>query len=235
MKILITSGGTDVPIDDVRKISNMSSGRYGAQIAAEFLQKREHVLFFNQKNSKHPYNYIDFSKFSGISDAELYLTEISFDDFYDYLDVIDHIQEYRPDVIISAAAVSDYVVQKRQGKISSDNDEMIIKLKKAPKILPLIREAAPDALLVGFKLLVGPSYKQSYDSVKKVFDSGVDLVVYNDLTEIRKGDYSRLVFKKDMTFEKADDASQLVNIITKRYYERILTLKVIDKVTDYGL
>jgi len=39
MKILITSGGTDVPIDDVRKISNMSSGKYGAEIATEFFNK----------------------------------------------------------------------------------------------------------------------------------------------------------------------------------------------------
>jgi len=32
MKVLITSGGTKVPIDDVRYIGNFSSGRYGAAL-----------------------------------------------------------------------------------------------------------------------------------------------------------------------------------------------------------
>jgi phosphopantothenoylcysteine synthetase/decarboxylase len=33
MKILITSGGTKVPIDSVRHIGNFSTGRYGSEIA----------------------------------------------------------------------------------------------------------------------------------------------------------------------------------------------------------
>ena len=86
-------------------------------------------------------------------------------------------------------------------------------MKKAPKILPLLREAAPDALLVGFKLLVSPSKDEINSAVQKVFKSGADLVVYNDLTEIRKGNSERLVFTPDMKFKVADDASALVDII----------------------
>ena len=38
MKVLITSGGTKVPIDTVRHIGNMSSGTFGAKIAFQLLE-----------------------------------------------------------------------------------------------------------------------------------------------------------------------------------------------------
>ena len=45
MKILITSGGTKVPIDDVRSITNMSSGKFGAEIAAIFTSQKNKVVY----------------------------------------------------------------------------------------------------------------------------------------------------------------------------------------------
>ena len=45
MKVLITSGGTKVPIDTVRHIGNMSSGTFGAKIAFQLLE-----LIFNNMN-----------------------------------------------------------------------------------------------------------------------------------------------------------------------------------------
>lgn len=229
MKILITSGGTDVPIDDVRKISNMSSGKYGAQIAKAFYENyfnENEVLYFGKKGGAIPESEAD-TYFQG----RKYLKTGVFSNFDEYLNVVKLVENFKPDIIISAAAVSDYILDKTQGKISSNEEELVIKLRKAPKVLPLLRNTAPNAFIVGFKLLVSPSYQETYEAVKKVFNNGADLVVYNDLTEIRKGNSSRLVFKKDMTFEKADDASQLVDIINKHYVKDILTLKV----TGYGL
>ncbi len=46
MKILITSGGTRVPIDSVRSITNMSKGTYGKNLLVECvneLQFREGI------------------------------------------------------------------------------------------------------------------------------------------------------------------------------------------------
>lgn len=77
----------------------------------------------------------------------------------------------------------------------------------------MIRKAAPNSLLVGFKLLVSPTNNEVEYAIRKVFASGADLVVFNDLTEIRKGNYTRFVFKQDMTFDVAKDAKQLVEII----------------------
>lgn len=210
MKILITSGGTDVPIDDVRKISNMSSGKYGAEIATEFFNKLYDVVYFSSKHAHMPIikQWSDTGSF----------TRYVFKDYHDYLNKLtveckDELNSYN--IIVSAAAVSDYILDKTEGKISSDNDELVIRLKKAPKVLPLLRKASPDALLVGFKLLVSPSLKDALNAVSKVFNNGADLVVYNDLTEIRKGNKERLVFTPDLKFQSAKDAKELVDIILK--------------------
>lgn len=207
MKILITSGGTDVPIDDVRKISNMSSGKYGAEIASVFFEKLHDVLYFSSKNAIKPIinHYADTGSYN----------QLFFKDYESYLSNFQKKDSLPYDIIISAAAVSDYILDKTEGKISSDNDELVIRLKKAPKVLPLIREAAPNAFLVGFKLLVSPTPSEVETAVKKVFSNGADIVVYNDLTEIRKGNLSRFVFKPDMSFEEARNAYELVDIILK--------------------
>lgn len=218
MKILITSGGTDVPIDDVRKISNMSSGKYGAEIANECLKiPGALVHYLYSYNGKTPRDAgIYNNRKDGLGGT--YVSDI-FKDYDSYLRQTTALAATSPDIIISAAAVSDYILDKTEGKISSDNDELVIRLKKAPKVLPLLRQYAPESFLVGFKLLVSPTYAEVHKAVKKVFTSGADMVVYNDLTEIRKGNPTRLVFNPDMSFQEAEDAQQLVEIIIQKQYE----------------
>jgi phosphopantothenate-cysteine ligase len=40
-----------------------------------------------------------------------------------------------------------------KGKISSDNEDLLVVLERAPKIISMLRPLAPDAVIVGFKLL----------------------------------------------------------------------------------
>ena len=68
MKILITSGGTKIPIDRVRSIMNMSRGTFGSRIADAFFNEglkafrtgNEHgtpiekITFFMAKGSRKP-------------------------------------------------------------------------------------------------------------------------------------------------------------------------------------
>ncbi len=213
MKVLITSGGTKVPIDDVRHISNMSTGKFGAEIAAIFAQMKEEVFYLGAKNSpKTPSDFIE--DFWGTPK----LVELEYKDYFEYLaESVDCVKRYWPDIIISAAAVSDYIVAKAEGKLSSDEDELIIRLKKAKKVLPLLKAASPNSMVVGFKLLVSPVYDQVNKAVQKVLNNGADYVVYNDLTEIKKGNSRRLIFKKDMTFTEVKDAQSLVQYIINEY------------------
>lgn len=189
MKVLITSGGTKVPIDSVRHIGNFSSGRYGAEIAATFVKKGEDVIYFHERASAPVTvgHYCD----SGRIDF------VEYKDYFDYLKVKELIAAEQPDIIISAAAVSDFICDKVTGKISSDSDEMIIKLRKAEKVIASFRELASNAFIVGFKCLVSPDYEDIEPKVQGVLDSGADVVVYNDLTRLRSGDPTRTIFSRN--------------------------------------
>lgn len=189
MKILITSGGCKVPIDDVRHIGNFSSGRYGAKLAEQFFERDDtQVIFFMEKGSVKPFNWTDDWMGSQSKNSTISMRE--YKDYFEYLKVKDIIKEEQPDIIISAAAISDYIIDKTEGKISSDQDELTIKLKKGEKIIKSFRELAPRSMVVGFKLLVAPTSEDKRKAITKALQNA-DLVIYNDLTELRKGNSER--------------------------------------------
>lgn len=190
MKVLITSGGCKAPIDEVRYIGNFSSGRFGAELASQFYSiDGIHTYFFHEKGSRVPFNdqYISIPRNSSFFKKE-------YKDYNDYLNVKHVITTLKPDIIISAAAISDYIPVPIEGKMSSDQDTIALVLKKSEKVIKSFRELTPDAYIVGFKLLVSPTEEQITAAVDKVFDSGADMVIYNDLTELRKGDATRRIY-----------------------------------------
>ena len=219
MKILITSGGTDVPIDDVRKITNMSTGRFGAEIAKSVMDYNPfgmNLTYFISKGGHIPKIEPDI-----IHQNSSYMFVKTYSDYNEYLNIIDIVGHGKPDISISAAAVSDYILDKTEGKISSSDEYLVIRLKKAKKVLPEFKKVSPKSMVVGFKLLVSPTYQEVHKAVQKVLNNGADYVVYNDLTELRKGNSSRLVFSKNMNFREVKDAKELVDYIINEYSSRI--------------
>lgn len=192
MKILITSGGCKAPIDDVRHVGNSSSGRYGCCLFEDFHEKLEygdHVILFHEKGSIVPGEFWYSNSCVGEADLDL----IQYKNYEEYLGVKDYIQHHQPDIIISSAAISDYIPVKQEGKISSDQDELIIRLVKAEKVIHSFRNLAPNALIVGFKLLHDPTECEKEEAIRKALKHS-DLVVYNDLKKLREGDSRRYVY-----------------------------------------
>lgn len=186
MKILITSGGCKVPIDHVRHIGNFSSGRYGSELANAFMQNtNNHVYFLHEKGSMLPSRW----KTNGM--LMYNINDYQYKDYYEYVDKVKNlIIGIQPDIIISAAAISDYILDKTEGKISSDNDELVIKLRKSEKVIKSFKELAPKAYIVGFKLLVSPTVEEKYKALESQLKY-VDVSVYNDLTKLRSGESGR--------------------------------------------
>ena len=211
MKILITSGGTKIPIDRVRSITNMSRGTFGSRIADAFFDEgleafrtgNEHgnpiekITFFTAKNGKLP--------------TAQSLNDETYEDGYRPIDIIGYstFDEYKSgieellkketyDIIVVAAAVSDYgVANYYNGKYRSREDDMCIKLVKLPKVLPIMRKLAPNATICGFKLLVDSTEDELIDAMKKqISESDVDLVIGNDLRDIKNNDHQLLVISK---------------------------------------
>lgn len=213
MKILVTSGGTKIPIDRVRSITNMSRGTFGSRIADEFwhnglerkLDKRdgedieqiEKITFFMAKGSKRP-NAEDLH--NAMYDDDIAIIEYrEYSTFDEYKDGIEKLlSEEKFDIIVVAAAVSDYgVANYYNGKYRSREDDMCIKLVKLPKILPIMRKLAPNSTLCGFKLLVDSTNDELLQAMIKQFEeSNVDLVVGNDLRDIKNDNHKLFIMSK---------------------------------------
>ena len=172
-KVLILSGGTAEFIDKVRIISNLSSGKTGYLLAQCFCKDGFDVSVIYGMGKKPPY-YI--KSYNTINTMEMLnkAMEIGKD----------------ADIIISCAAISDYApLEEQKGKISSDKEELTIKLKKNPKLIKELKKAFPNKIIVGFKAEYGiPEQELIEKSIKKLKDANLDYIVANDLSKHYFGD-----------------------------------------------
>ena len=220
MKMLITSGGTSVDLDEVRRIQNMSSGRFGAKIATAALQAGNGVFFLHAHNSVTPFTFnCDVTEVPFHEEVRMISRFIGMMNFRRAHEARYRPQQYRTfheyhahlkaqvvsgnfDVVVLAAAVSDYgppgdTTEKKQGKISSDREELMFRLEPLPKLIAQVKQWNSDLYLVGFKLLVDATFQELAEAAMKQIDRcGSDLVVSNDLHDIKKGNHKLHLFDK---------------------------------------
>lgn len=175
MKILVTAGATREPIDEVRFISNVSTGATGAALADEFARRGHSVLLLHGEGAAVSDGGAQTKSFSSAADLRAQLERLLRDGEFD--------------AVVMAAAVSDFrPVETAEGKISSDTDGLILPLVRNEKILPELKSFALSRppRVVGFKLTVGAEGSARRAAVVRQFATGgVDAVVHNDLVEIR--------------------------------------------------
>ena len=174
MRVLITCGATWTPIDDVRVISNVSSGEMGHLIARAF---RSYGAFVT---------IIEGPVTHTLVDKEIKIIKYRF--FDELARVLSQELLKKYDIIIHAAAVSDFKVMRPfKSKISS-NKAVTLKLAATPKLIKDIKRLSPESFLVGFKLESNLNPKNIFKIVKSLFtQAGCDLVVANSLTGGYKG------------------------------------------------
>jgi len=139
-KILVTCGPTWVPIDQVRVISNISTGEMGHRISHLLCREKAKVTLV-QGPGTHPLRHLPYKT-------------ISFRFFDEFSKAIKgELQKTKYDAVIHAAAVSDYKVRRPQAKkISSNFKEFKLDLLPTSKIIQTIKKLNPNTFLVGFKL-----------------------------------------------------------------------------------
>lgn len=186
-KILITSGGTQEPIDEVRVLSNRSTGTTGAALADLCTEMGFDVTYVHAENAVQPKNQMEKFSFQSFSDLDQVLRKQLRSDSYK--------------AVIHTAAVSDYSIlsietpqgsqpASGQGKISSET-EVSLKLKKNPKLINQLREFAnnPELKVIGFKMTATASEELQKSAIRKIFDSAkANLIVHNDMSEMSWGD-----------------------------------------------
>jgi phosphopantothenoylcysteine decarboxylase/phosphopantothenate--cysteine ligase len=86
------------------------------------------------------------------------------------------------DIVILSAAAADYTVNAYKSKIKSNKDSVILRLRKAPKIIDQIKKIQKDVFLVGFKAETNVSKKVLANSaLKKLREANADMIVANDI------------------------------------------------------
>jgi phosphopantothenoylcysteine decarboxylase/phosphopantothenate--cysteine ligase len=184
LKILITAGATREPIDEVRFISNVSSGNTAATLADFFLSEGHHVTYVAGQGTATPKQNSDVKRFT---------------DFQSLFNLLkNELTQNKYDLVVHASAVSDYSVSQitsrgkslnRVSKLNSDIPDLSLKLKRNDKIITEMKKWSPKTCLVAFKLTSGATEKEIKEAVKKLAtDSRPDLVVHNDLSQMKDKD-----------------------------------------------
>jgi len=183
LHLIVPPGGTREPIDDVRYIGNVSTGRLGARIAEEALLRGHDVLFLHAAGSVLP----------SPGNREAGSARLSLEEFVTARDLSGGLEKALcripdPCAAVMAAAVADYAPVRRPGKIPSSGEELTLALRRVDKIVDRIKTWNPGVLLVKFKLESGRSKDDlvavGLESARR---SRADLVLVNDIAAIRGG------------------------------------------------
>jgi phosphopantothenate---cysteine ligase (CTP) len=205
MKLLVTAGNTLVPIDRVRCLTNVFTGRTGTAIALHAHQRGHAVTLL----TSHAEAVADLRGASPLPTDNWHLYHHrTFEDLRQLMAAT--ITAGQLDVIVHCAAVSDYLsagvyapapgsrfvaeenrwegdppslVDRAAGKVKSDEPELWLRLVRAPKLIDRIRsDWGFRGLLVKFKLEVGVGDDRLLEIAERSRrHSGADLMVANTL------------------------------------------------------
>ncbi|MEO0336058.1 MAG: bifunctional phosphopantothenoylcysteine decarboxylase/phosphopantothenate--cysteine ligase CoaBC [Pseudomonadota bacterium] len=187
-KILVVYGGTKVPIDRVRAITNTSTGATGAFLVNHFTQKGFAVDVLRARNSVAPLKDQQVAEnfFETYDELEDQLQEILGERHYDF--------------VIQLAAVSDYqVLPSKEQKITS-GDKVTLTLIPTQKLVNQLKQWSIHKIgVVAYKLTVAATEDERVQAVRKVFErGGVDWVVHNDLNEMEDEIHQFSIFDKSL-------------------------------------
>ena len=189
-KVNVIYGNTMEAIDDVRYITNASTGITGAEIARRAYIEGAEVNVWRSKSSIKPCAPIDEMLFENHSDLVTKSSELS------------------GDLTIVPAAISDFGLTPIDGKIPS-KDPQKLELFPLPKVIDSIKGP-----LVVFKAVSGKDDNELIAKARAMLSENVLLVVGNDIRNVGQpgGRYLFVTRKGEDTFEgtKIEMAKELV-------------------------
>ncbi|MBT8251664.1 MAG: bifunctional phosphopantothenoylcysteine decarboxylase/phosphopantothenate--cysteine ligase CoaBC [Nitrosopumilus sp.] len=211
-RVLITAGPTLEYIDPVRVVTNLSSGKTGVLLASELISAGSKVtIVYGPGNEKPPKG----AKIINVKTGK------------EMFDVVKNELKKKFDVVIMAAAVSDYTPENvSKSKIKSDKKSLTIRLKKAPKIIDLVRKFQKDALLIGFKAESNISKSALIESAqKKLKDVDANIIIANDIgTKYQKNpDYNQILIidNKKIVSSGLKKKEKIVKLIRKEIEKKL--------------
>jgi phosphopantothenoylcysteine synthetase/decarboxylase len=238
MNVVVTGGGTIAPIDDVRSIANLSSGRFSAMITEACLNRGATVWHVHAPSAQLP--LIRSARFDldtadpaaesarldalrlrwrGVRDR-LHLVPLGRGGVAEYAETLCRVLTDRPiDVAFLAMAVSDYEPEPVAGKIDSDGRSLSIQARRAPKVIQSVRDWSPRVYLVGFKLLSRVEPEELIRAAEKACRANrADLTVANDLQTLREGRHTVHLVRPGLPNETLGPGESLADDLVDRVF-----------------
>jgi phosphopantothenoylcysteine synthetase/decarboxylase len=174
MNVVVTSGATREPIDSVRFISNVSSGRTGAAICEALSARGFGVTQVHGVDSAIAHRVLRRDEFTDHASLDAALKRL--------------LRDSSIGAVIHSAAVSDFTPAEpaAAGKIAS-GQELTVRLRPTPKIIDRIHGYSGNGslLLVGFKLTHEPDPESHARAARELMvRSRARYVVQNDVATL---------------------------------------------------
>jgi phosphopantothenate---cysteine ligase (CTP) len=147
MKIIVTCGPASEPIDDVRRITNQSTGELGVLLANALSESGHEVICCRSNSCTTPIPLQGAVEYGFNTNTELQR-------------LLQALAAESADIVFHAAALSDYAVSRVEDhegnlfshwKIPSSCPEIVLRLQPVPKVIASLRHLFPQAKLVGWK------------------------------------------------------------------------------------
>ena len=204
LRVLVTAGPTEEPLDPVRFLTNRSSGKMGVAIAKRALQRGAKVCLISGP--------LKVSVPVGVDHIKVRTA----------LEMMEKVLElfHESDMVFKAAAVADFRPEfTRREKIKKGDLEPTVNLICNPDILATLGSKKwPDQVLVGFAAETTDPIENARVKLKK---KNVDILVLNDVTQPGAGfdcdtNVVRLLFRNGdeeqlSLMSKEDVADQIIS------------------------
>jgi phosphopantothenoylcysteine decarboxylase/phosphopantothenate--cysteine ligase len=181
-RVVVTSGATSEPIDPVRVLTNRASGKTGRAVARGLYARGADVTLVHDGPG------VPYADVRRVETAE---------------EMLDAARDAAgdADALVSAAAISDFTVDRADEKIRS-GQELTLDMWPTPKLIDRVRDAHPDLVMVGFKAETSGDDEDMIAEARRILER-VDLafVVANDASVMGE-DATRVLF---VTADDADE------------------------------
>jgi phosphopantothenoylcysteine decarboxylase/phosphopantothenate--cysteine ligase len=199
--ILIIGGATAEAIDDVRIITNRSSGKTAISLVRTAFERGANVeLWYGHAKEIVP-SYVSVKRFVTVRDL-LNLIKNNKGNF---------------DIIFICAAIANYIPKKHKGKISSGRNSLELELFPAPSIIETIRAVKAKSKIIAFKLEENKKNlkEKSYQLLKKY---KIDFVIANTVSAFEKDENDIMIIdkrgdSKNKKGKKEDLANYILDLI----------------------
>jgi len=212
-RVMVTAGGTFEEIDPIRGITNRSSGKMGVELAKQaFIKGADVTLIYANVSTNIPKSFKSI-KAESVNEMYQKVTQLA----------------ESHDIFISAAAVSDFTVNKESRntniKISSE-DDLTIKLTPTPKIINAAKLINPKIYLTAFKAEYDVKDEELIEKAsRRLEESGADMIVANDVSNKETGFGSTknrvIIIDDEINKTPTSSKKEIAQIIIERIIKKI--------------